>query len=421
MRKSRNRVFHGLSIVVFAAMVLLLHRIFDFDRVCLEWDGLKQLQVGQEVVPACENLDRLHRVHVSEQIRSYTDRLNRLARLSWLTQKHSSVSVLVSQNNEVKNGAVSVDKALAQLPNHFERTVILTWVQRNWPEQEELTQEVMADLLTWSVLGASEWSDPLTGSVVSQNERLKFSLMPRTFETYCESPFRSAAEFEECDENPSQVEATALSLRPLISWTLWSYVDTLPAGNKIAFFRDLLSNHKDEPVSMLIPPSADIAPNTKPQEWAREAVKHLAKHWQSEQAFDELKLKHVLYHTELMGPVGFDLTVQVLNPELGAKTLESLRSWIGLSKKRRILYADGTQKIILPENLPTELEKDEIKTTQSVLIACDWPKAKDVLNPETVRMSAYKACSEESLPSWTEVFTSAQSLNVPSRKHLLAQ
>lgn len=393
----RKYLILPISLIVFVGALVLLQRISDSDRVCLQWDGIRELTYRGEKVAACSSTDRLNRAKVSKRLKRWVLRLNRLARLNWLANSHRSIKVEVTSAERAQQNSVPIDPSLADQANHFERTVVLAWLEHNWPEQVEFTREVMADLLSWSLLGDRQWSEPSTGEPVAFNERMKFTLMPRSFHNYCQSPFRSAGDFEFCTEGAPDEMQAELGLRPLVAWTIWNYMRELPASEQVAFFASLMSNHN----RVAVPEAAGDL-----QIWTRQVVQMYLLQWSTGRDINASILKKQLYRAELSEPVIFDVTIQLAEADLNDETFESLKKWVGRSKQKRILFVSGKQKVVLPENLPVDLEKNEIQSQHYVLLACSWPRIQNVLQIKSRLLYAVKVCSGDKLPSWREILHS---------------
>lgn len=366
----------------------------------MSWEGIRELSFGSQTVPACESINRLQRPITPEPMHEWADRLNRLDRLEWVKASSTPVSVRVDAKNpntfQVENQLVTVGFALAEKAGQLEHAVLLGWVQTNWPEHDPVTQEVMADILTWMVMGDSSWTDPVKNQTVEPAKLIRFSLMPASEINYCKMPFRSLFDLEACDRNSETEVSGPQTLRPLVSWAIWSLVKELPSMRQISFFKSLLHSHfKDEPISEGL--SIDR------REWTTGKALSLLRHWGLGEFTVRREMGQVLHALDLNAPLAFDLTVEVNDPGLKDRVLKSLRPWSAFYPHLRVLFVSRNNKIVFPEGVPVDFSPQEVETRRYVMVACNWPKPKESFAVKNHAFFAFQVCGNDKLPSWTEI------------------
>lgn len=401
MPKIQKSALTVLSIASIVSVALILHRVLDPDRGCVRWDGLSEVRFESQMVGPCASMNRLRRPKLAEPMRDWIRRLNRLNRLSWLIDSPRSVRLTIDDRHpfafEAKDREIRIGFVLADKPGQLERAVLLGWVGRNWPDHEPLVREVMADLLTWSVTGDANWSDPTKPETVSMKERLKFSLIPQSKENYCRFPFRSLEDLISCQESSGSIDPQ-MSLRPLISWTIWNFVRQLPTSKQIRFYEALVSKH--------FQPAENTMDPEHLQAWTQKITIELLRGWTMSDASDLKNLRTIFGQEELNEPVSFDLTVEVTDPALADRTLKSLKTWMKFSPPKRVLFVSGEKKLILPDSVPTDIESKDLNTHRFVILACDWPKSNAMTSLKAPLLYALKVCGDQRLPSWRDLIAS---------------
>jgi hypothetical protein len=340
-------------------------------------------------------------------LREWVVRLNHLSRLAWLVAAHASIELNIDPDHThvfEQNGArVNLGFRLAEKPGHLERAALLAWTQRNWPDHDPFTREVMADILTWAVIGDSTWSDPIADQEVSITERLRYSLIPESAGSYCQFPFRSDRDLGNCEHSTTEKWDDQRSLRPLVSWTIWNFVHELPASEQIEFLRGLMTEHFA---------ALENHSEIDRQIWVQTRVGELLRKWRVPSASTRPELRRVFFREDLMEPLSFDLTVEVTDSSQIARTVDSLKQWMRWTRHRRILFVAGGENRIFPEDVRVDLQPRDIQTRRYVIIACDWPKAKDVMHLKSRLLYAVRVCANNNLPSWPEIMTSQASPNL---------
>lgn len=388
-----RRILVALAIALLG-LAMVVYRATDSRFVCLSWNGVAWIKYNNETVYSCHDSSRLLLPRVSRELKEFADRINRLARLNWLSQspKHA-LTLTITRDVDQFDGGTAIDESLARIPGQLERAAVLGWIEHNWPEQEDLSQEVIADLLVWTVLGNAYIWDPNSGQKIETSQRMKYHLMPRNFIRYCQSPFRSLEHFASCESEDESVFQTGFGYRPLVSYIIWKTVGDLPMSEQIAFVKRLLNSHTYFEVGEF--------------GGGREEVKTLAsrylKLWLG--GFDE-RASHfarALKETAVSFNPEFDLAVQT-EGEGSTDVEKSLRNYLRWNHKNALLVRDGVPTI-LPDNLPVELPPEEIKVRHSLLVACHWPDPKDILNFTALSFHAVQSCHGEQLSILNEVFS----------------
>jgi hypothetical protein len=338
-------------------------------------------------------------------------RLNSLAPLNWLLTSSKGIGLTIDpdhpQKYELVKNELKLGISLASQAGHFERSVLLAWVQMNWPEHDELTQEVMADILTWSLAHDLQWTDPTSGEAIFLGSRLKYSLTSTSLRGYCQSPVRSEQNLDICARTHAQEADPAWTMRPLISRVIWSFVRELPSSAQIRFYKALLNSHFENSEN------EEIASDNL-QSWSQNHIRALLKHWSMESELNRTELVHELAAAELLEPIKFDLTVEA-DPAAKDRVLASVKKWSRFSPKRKILFAAGDEKIALPEDVRVDLRQEEVQTQRFVLIACDWPEKQKVLGLKARMFYGLRVCAHDELPAWNEIL--AEGIHVPSAQN----
>ena len=378
----------------------MVHRLLEPSRTCVSWEGLRELSFREQAIPACASVSRLRRPIATEPALEWSQRLNRLDRLEWIKETSTPISIQIDEKNpnvfQTENQLVTIGFALAEKPGQLEHAALLGWVQTNWPEQDLTTQEVMANILTWMVMGDSEWSDPTTNKIVSPKTLLRFSLMPASSTNYCQSPFRSLHDLEACDLKETNEVSGPQTLRPLVAWTIWSFVKELSFPNQIAFFKALLKTH----ISLEANPE-ELSIDRR--EWTKNMAMALLRSWGLQGDTHQKALTKTLHALDLNSPLAFDLTVEVNDPNLQDRVLKSLRQWTAFYSNLRVLFVSGQKKIVLPEAVSVDFSPQEVETRRYVMVACGWPKPKESFALKNHAFFAFQVCGSEKLPSWTEI------------------
>lgn len=399
------RRFQGSFFTVALSLSLLIgafsvHRLLEPSRTCVSWEGIRELSFQGQAIPACASVNRLQRPVAKEPVLEWTQRLNRLDRVEWIRESSTPVSIQIDEKNptafEVENQLVTIGFALAEKPGQLERAALLGWVQANWPEQDLTTQEVMSDLLTWTVMGDSSWTDPVHEKTVSPQGYLRFSLMPASAENYCRSPFRSLHDLEACEQQDKDEVTGPQTLRPLVSWTVWSFVKELPIAEQIGFLQALLKTHiplAQNPEEVSIDRRA----------WSQFKALALLRHWSVHPEAHHQALTKTLHALDLNSPPAFDLTVEVNDLNLQDRVLNSLLPWSKFYSNLRVLFVSRQKKIVLPEGIPVDFSPQEVETRRYVMVACGWPKPKESFALKNHAFFAFQVCGTDKLPSWTEI------------------
>ena len=191
------------------------------------------------------------------------------------------------------------------------------------------------------------------------------------------------------------------SMRPLVSWALWNFARQLPASKQIHFFRSLLNDH--------LPAESLAIPGLGNQFWVQSQTVALLKRWDLGDDIHRRELKRIFYSEDLTEPLAFDLTVEVADSGLAARTLNSLKKWMAFQGYHRVLFASPGRLLALPEGIPVDVPAKEIQTRRHVILACDWPKVKDVRSLKSHFLFALRVCGEDKLPSWRELMASTPS------------
>lgn len=400
MRRFQGPFFTIAISLSLLAGVFVVHRLLEPSRTCVNWEGIRELSFRGQAIPACASINRLQRPIAKEPVLEWADRLNRLDRLEWVKAASTPVSIHIDEKNpnvfQTENQLVTIGFALAEKPGQLEHATLLGWVQTNWPEQDLTTQEVMADILTWTVMGDSTWTDPTTNKTVSPSTYLRFSLMPASQANYCRSPFRSLLDLEACDLNEEGEVTGPQTLRPLVSWTIWNFVKELSFPQQIGFFEALLKTHgfiESDPEELSI----------DRREWTKTKAIALIGHWKLNVAANSQVLTKTLHALDLNSPLAFDLTVEVNDLNLQDRVLGSLRPWSAFYPNMRVLFVSGQRKIVLPEGVSVDFSPQEVETRRYVMVACGWPKPKESFALKNHAFFAFQVCGSEKLPSWTEI------------------
>lgn len=405
MTTFRKALITIFGVLVLTGLSFVLQRVLDPERICLHWDGLQSVRFSDEIVQSCEATSRLQRNRIREPLKAWIGRLNHLTRLNWLVDSPRSVSLVIDVEDpyayELSDRTLTLGYALAEKPGQLERSVLLAWVTRLWPEDDFFTQEIRADLLTWTVVGDASWADPIGAQSVNPADWMRFSLIPQTKIGFCQLPFRSVRELEVCTDNSAF--DFRRSARPMIAWTLWSFVRQLPASKQIHFFQSVVTDHQ-----RAMAPS--LPEKGKSQEWIQEQARLFLRRWSLGDDVNRRELKKVFYSEELMEPVFFDLTVEVTDRNLSDRTLKSLEKWLEFSPPHRILFVAPGLRMALPEKIALDMPAKEMQTRRHVILACDWPRAKDTLALKSRLFFAVHVCGDDTLPSWREVMNSQPEL-----------
>lgn len=402
MGNFRNLAYFLSAFLLFGVLTFTLERVLDPDRGCLQWDGVRALKFGETTVPSCESTSRLQRLKLAEPLREWVSRLNRLRRLEWLLDSPRSIHLAIETHDpfayKLEDRQLTIGYAIAEKPGQLERAVLLAWVTRNWPDEDEIAQEVRADLLTWSVIGDAKWSDPTRFDTVETTPWMRYAFAPQSKDGYCRLPFRSVRDLSICNADNDDEFDSRRSLRPLVSWTLWSFVRQLPASKQIHFYKSLIGSH--EKIETL-----EIPEVLGGQGWVQSQAIEYLRHWSLEDDVRGRELKRQFHAEDLGEPQSFDLTVEVPDERLADRALESLKKWMMFSSHRRVLFVSPGRRLGLPEGIPVDLPNKEIQTRRHVILACDFPKSKDMMSLKSKLLYAFKICGEDKLPPWGQLAT----------------
>jgi hypothetical protein len=383
------------------------HRVLEPNRICLDWEGVRELTFKGRSIPSCESVSRLQRPLAQAPMRSWARRLNTLNRLSWLKESSAPISIHIDDERphvfSAENQLVTIGSELAHKPGQLEHAAILGWVMTNWPDRTPTTQEVMADVLTWLVIGDATWQDPIHDQSVSPATHIRYSLTPSSAKTYCLSPFRSLKDLVGCETDQTENIAAAHMLRPLISWTLWSFVKELPSSKQIQFFKSIMTERFAEN------PTVEEEAELNRQLWAKDRISFLLNHWGLSDQAERRELTKAFNHADLNAPLAFDLTVEVSDLHLEDRVQESLRKWSSFYPRLRVLFIAHHRKIVFPENVAVDFKASELETRHYVIVACGWPKPGETFSPRNHSFAAFQICGDDKLPSWTELMTTQPS------------
>jgi hypothetical protein len=398
-------LFFSISIAVLILLGLFaFHRILEPNRICLSWEGARELSFQGQSVPSCESVSRLQRPLVAAPAWDWARRLNDLSRLSWLKESSIPVSIQIDEKNphtfSVENQLVTIGFGLAQKAGQLEHAAILGWVMTNWPDRLETTQEAMADIFTWLVVGDESWEDPVHEQTVSPSTYIRYSLTPSSVKTYCISPFRSLKDLTACENGKTEMMPPSHLLRPLISWTLWSFVKGLPSSKQIHFLKSVMTEKFSENAAV------EEEAGLSRQLWAKDRIVFLLSRWGLTDQLERRDLTRALNKSDLNMPLSFDLTVEVTDLHLQDRVQESLRKWSSFYPRLRVLFVANQKKIVFPENVPVDFSASELETRHYVMLACGWPKPGESFSPKSHSFAAYQICGDDTLPSWTELVSS---------------
>lgn len=146
----------------------------------------------------------------------------------------------------LENSHLWIGEQLVFAQGHLERAMFKNWIRSQWREHfvhEELTEDVMADLLYVAAFGDLNLQDPVTQRHV-RYEPTQWPQVLQSVQGYCASPWRASEHYEFCiGIKPSQSvmssQVLERSLRPLLTESVVQAYYSLKTYDRFEFLKNL--------------------------------------------------------------------------------------------------------------------------------------------------------------------------------------
>ncbi|MFS4458664.1 hypothetical protein [Bdellovibrio sp. HCB2-146] len=137
---------------------------------------------------------------------------------------------------------IYMGEALLDAPGHLEKALAKVWYRErndNSFEQQDLTEEVITDLLVSLEGGDVDIGDPQT-HVMTALRKVKWPYVIKSIRGYCESPWKRSEHYGICQnategDKEFQSEVVQMSLRPMLTASLVNSYRALSSADRYAF------------------------------------------------------------------------------------------------------------------------------------------------------------------------------------------
>jgi hypothetical protein len=372
-----------LAVVSFLTLCWVAHRSLQTRTQCVNSTFITFVQIQSTRIENCKYESRLNLSQLLSPLPKETldllralEVLEPLAGVFPLQRPVVAVDIDVEnpRNFELGHGYVRLGRDWLTDQLQTRRALIMGVLKRQHPEAypSAFQLETMADFLLMSAMGEREWN---SHSVLTE---IKFPLSPTSFAEYCNSPFRSLAHYASCStEDPDSIDTQAevWGFRPLLATALWRVFEHASLSAKLRTFKAIR-------FGAVLPMVANL-PDTNMQtrvQWFEAALQEHLQALHLVRSASEWSIKRVLKELDVDSPTHWELTVDITATPAWKEILEQFREWSHFHENQRTLVLTPEGEVALPSGLQVAWGKGEIQSQKHVMIACQWPKAADVVS-----------------------------------------
>lgn len=297
---------------------------------------------------------------------------------------------------ELGRNYLRIGKDWLQDPEQTRRALIMGVMHTRFPETytNQFQLEVITDFLMLSLFGADDWATE-EGESYSLAQDMTFATAAPSFDQYCQSPFRSLAHASICElsEIPEDQQGNVWGLRPLLAVSLWRVYMKIGIRDQLHMLEALRAGVSLPLVSALNDSAAENL-----VKWFRETLDEHVHALVGK--VDSRAVNRTLKELEVESPTKWELTMDVTNTPAWREIFEQMRRRTDVVKGERILVFTPEGARALPSGLPVAWSADDISSQKHVMIACEWPRADEMVQIRARKMYARQTCDKISSPFW---------------------
>lgn len=237
---NRTKILFALSCVTYVCFLALIW--LSNDSICINSISVNNIDIvkgpKRTIIFQCSSKQKAKFDHgLEKQIQQINQRISAIenylsAQSTNITDDRTKLSLQINSDRllqfEMSNQQIKIGALLIEEPGVLERALIKNWVRKNVSDQlllHGLFEESLTDMIYFSFSGQLDINDPIN----TKTSKIGYHRWPqvlKSFDEYCESPWKMLEHTENCSKISSQKSSDTvhdfieMSLRPLTTQTL---------------------------------------------------------------------------------------------------------------------------------------------------------------------------------------------------------